>query len=114
MLNVLRDTREPLPLRSVAEAMQLPRPTVRQLLHSLVRHDWVEQDPVREPTLSGFGLLPYGERLRSADLLNITTSVGTALRDLCGETVTIQVRSGSNRIVIQEVEGFIHYVVGWQ
>ncbi len=78
---------------------------MRRILWTLMQHQWVQQDEVSRAYSLGFGLLPYAEKLRTTDLVNITASAATRLRDLCGETVSVQVRSGPNRVVIQEVEG---------
>jgi DNA-binding IclR family transcriptional regulator len=104
-LAVLREAAKPLQLRQIAALMQLSAPTAHRILASLMAHDWVEQDPHTRAYRLGFGLLPYAEKLRSSDLVSVTTVMAKDIRDACGETVTVQVKSGINRVVIQEVEG---------
>lgn len=104
-LVVLRDAAGPLQLREIAALMRLSAPTAHRILASLMTHDWVEQDPHTRAYRLGFGLLPYAEKVRSSDLVSVTTVMAKEIRDACGETVTVQVKSGINRVVIQEVEG---------
>ena len=105
VLTLLRDTGRPLALREIAKAMELPPPTAHRLLASLAAHNWVHCDPQTRVYGLGYGLLSYAEVLRTSGLLSLTTPVLEQLSREFGETVTVQIRSGDNRIVIQEIEG---------
>jgi DNA-binding IclR family transcriptional regulator len=105
VLTLLRDAGQPLALREIAKAMELPPPTVHRLLASLAAHNWVQCDLQTKVYRLGYGLLSYAEGLRTSGLLSLTTPVLEQLSREFGETVTVQIRSGDNRVVIQEIEG---------
>lgn len=105
VLTLLRDTGRPLALREIAKAMELPPPTAHRLLASLVAHNWVHCDPQARVYSLGYGLLSYAAGLRTSGLLSLTTPVLEQLSREFGETVTVQIRIGDNRVVIHEIEG---------
>lgn len=105
VLTLLRDAGHPMALREIARALQLPPPTAHRLLAALVAHNWVQFDPRTKVYRLGYGLLSYAEGLRTTGLLSLTSPVLQQLSREFGETVTVQIRSGDNRVVIQEIEG---------
>jgi DNA-binding IclR family transcriptional regulator len=105
VLTLLRDAGQPMALKDIAKAMELPPPTVHRLLSSLAAHNWVQCDPQTKVYRLGYGLLSYAEGVRTTGLLSLTTPALEQLSREFGESVTVQIRIGDNRVVIQEIEG---------
>jgi DNA-binding IclR family transcriptional regulator len=105
VLTLLRDAGQPMALKDIAKALEVPPPTAHRLLAALVAHNWVQFDPRTKVYGLGYGLLSYAEGLRTSGLLSLTSPVIQQLSREFGETVTVQIRSGDNRVVIQEIEG---------
>lgn len=105
VLEVLRAADEPLGLAEISRRVALSRPAVHRLLSTLVMHGLVDQEEDRSYRL-GWAFLGYAEAwLRRTRLADIAPPVARRLRDATQETVTIQVRAGTDRIVIYEAEG---------
>jgi DNA-binding IclR family transcriptional regulator len=79
---------------------------VHRLLSSLMGYGFVEQDPLTRSYRLGWGLLSFSDALlRGTQLADISPPIARRLRDISGETVSVQVRSGSDRVCIFEAEG---------
>jgi DNA-binding IclR family transcriptional regulator len=79
---------------------------VHRILTALKRKGLVEQDPASERYQLSWGVLTLARSLVNRDhVRSVALRYMTELRDLAGETVTLYVRSGFERICIEQVEG---------
>ena len=110
LLAVLRDSSEPVGVRDLARRLELSPATTHRLLSSLRRHGFVSQTPGTRAYHLGWGLLDYANALlRRTDLVELAAPFARSLRDETGETVTLQVPVGSDRVCVHEAEG-VHEV----
>jgi DNA-binding IclR family transcriptional regulator len=90
----------------LAEASDLSGSAVHRILTALTRKGLIEQDPASERYTLSWGVLKLARALVNRDQLRtVALPHMTRLRDLTGETVTLYVRSGSERICLEQVEG---------
>ena len=105
LLETLRLADGPLGVRDIARRMGTSPATAQRLIGALRRYGFVEQDSTRAYTL-GWRLLDYASvLLQRNDLASIADPVARRLRDLTGETVTVQVPVGKDRVCVYELEG---------
>ncbi len=79
---------------------------VHRILTALRRKQLVDQDPETQRYALSWRMLVLSRQLSSrADLRNLTYPYMVRLRDLTTETVTLNVRSGSERVCIEQAEG---------
>lgn len=89
----------------LAMEARLSASAVHRILTALKRKGLVEQDPTSEKYELSWGVLALGRKLADRDQLRpIAFPFMTHLRDLSTETVTLYVRSGFERICIEQVE----------
>ena len=100
-------------LLSVSELARLTRSSgsaVHRILTALKRKDLVDQDPDTQRYFLSWRMLALSRQLRPrADLRKIAYPRMVHLRDVTSETVTLNVRSGTERVCIEQVEG-IHEI----
>jgi len=106
VLELLRDADGPLGVRDVARRLGISSATSHRLLTSLRLRGLVTQvDGSRAYTL-GWALLDFAAAvLRRIDLPTVAAPIARQLRDVSGETVTIQVPVGNDRVCVFELEG---------
>ncbi|MEA2267707.1 MAG: hypothetical protein QOC64_317 [Solirubrobacteraceae bacterium] len=89
----------------LAEAAGLSGSAVHRILTALKRKGLVEQDPASDRYQLSWGILTLARSLVNRDhLRTVAVRYMTELRDLTGETVTLYVRSGFDRVCIEQVE----------
>ncbi|MCL6548066.1 MAG: IclR family transcriptional regulator [Alicyclobacillus sp.] len=94
-----------LTLSEIAREVGLHKSTVHRLLLSLQQKGFVRRQPDSDKYAVGWSVLELLSNLyRSDELATVVLPEMTQLRDLTGETVSLYVRSGIERIRIQSVE----------
>ncbi|TCP53794.1 IclR family transcriptional regulator [Tumebacillus sp. BK434] len=92
-------------LSDIAKRIGLHKSTVHRLLASLESKGFVRRHPTTEKYRLGWSVLELVSNInRSDDLSSIVRPEMTRLRDLLGETISLYVRAGMERIRIQAVE----------
>lgn len=93
-------------VRDLARRLGLSPATTHRLLSSLRRHGFVAQTGGTRAYQLGWGLLDYANALlRRTDLVELAGPLARSLRDETGETVTVQVPVGLDRVCVHEAEG---------
>lgn len=105
-LLALAEHRQGLPLTRIAETVRLSKATTYRILATLIESSFVRYEPATKSYLLGRQLLrisnasnPYDELRRAA------RSHMETLRDASGETVTLVVRQGMERVTIDLLLG---------
>lgn len=110
VLELLRDAPGPVGVRDIARQVGISPATAHRLLASLRTRGLVTQVEGSRAYRLGWGLLDYANAvLRRTDLPSVAAPVVRALRDGTGETVTLQVPVGNDRVCVYELEG-VHEV----
>lgn len=92
-------------LTEIAREVDLHKSTVHRLLASLQQKGFVRKHPVSDKYLLGWSVLELLTNIyRSDELSSVVLPEMTRLRDTTGETVSLYIRSGLERIRIQAVE----------
>lgn len=92
-------------LSDIAKRIGLHKSTVHRLLASLESKGFVRRHPTTEKYRLGWSVLELVSNInRSDDLSSVVRPEMTRLRDLLGETTSLYVRAGMERIRIQAVE----------
>jgi DNA-binding IclR family transcriptional regulator len=106
LLNHIAEAPTPLMLMEVARQAELDKSTTSRLLADLVDAGLVERDPrTRSYHLGAQAIALAGSIARNADFRFLPRTRLEAIRDLTGESVMIQMRSGNERVVVEGVEG---------
>lgn len=91
---------------ALAGELGLDKSTVLRLLYTMERKGFVEQNPdTQRYRLGPIVLALAGHFFSQNELANIAFPEVERLRDHTGETVTIYVRSGFDRVCVQRLEG---------
>lgn len=94
-----------LSLGDIAKEVGLHKSTVHRLLASLQQKGFVRRHPHSDKYLLGWSLLElFGSIYQSDELSTAVLPEMTRVRDVTGETVSLYIRSGIERIRIQSVE----------
>lgn len=94
-----------LSLSDIARDVDLHKSTVHRLLMSLQNKGFVRRHPQSDKYLLGWSILELISNIyNSDDLSSVVLPQMTHLRDETGETVSLYIRSGTERIRIQAVE----------
>jgi IclR family KDG regulon transcriptional repressor len=94
-----------LSLSEIAREVNLHKSTVHRLLTSMQQKGFVRKHPQSDKYLLGWIVLELITNIYQSDELSvIVLPEMTRLRDITGETVSLYIRSGSERIRIQGVE----------
>ena len=95
-----------LSVSELARSTKASGSAVHRILTALRRKQLVDQDPETQRYALSWRMLVLSRQLSSrADLRNLTYPYMVRLRDLTSETITLNVRSGSERVCIEQVEG---------
>ncbi len=102
LLMALERAEQPLGLSELARIVDIPKTTAQRLLGVLERRGFVQKE--RGSYQLGAGIVPLaGAFLAGNSLAKAALPVLEELAALSGETVSIQVRQGFDRVVIQRV-----------
>jgi DNA-binding IclR family transcriptional regulator len=102
LLSALERAGEPVGLSHLARSTGIPKPTVQRLLAVLERRGLVQRE--RGAYLVGAAILPLAGAFLTRDSLSrASLPVLEELSHLSGETTSLQVRQGFDRIVAQRV-----------
>jgi DNA-binding IclR family transcriptional regulator len=94
-----------LSLSEIARQVGLHKSTVHRLLNSLLNKGFVRKHPQSDKYLLGWTVLQLiGNIYQSDELSTVALPIMTRLRDITGETISLYIRSGTERIRIQSVE----------
>jgi DNA-binding IclR family transcriptional regulator len=97
---------EPLGVREIGRRLSMSPPTVHRLLATMATYDLVQQVNGRSDYRLGFACIALGRAaLGGTELAAVASEVARDLRDLTKETVTAQIRRGSDQVVVVEAEG---------
>ncbi|MBX6394322.1 MAG: IclR family transcriptional regulator [Alicyclobacillaceae bacterium] len=92
-------------LSDIAKRVGLHKSTVHRLLASLESRGFIRRNPHTEKYRLGWSILELVSNMhQSGDLSTIVLPEMTRLRDLLDETISLYIRSGTERIRIQAVE----------
>lgn len=106
ILNCFSVEIEELSLGEIAQAAQLPKPTVYRLLSALKQHQWIEQDEKTGSYRLGFRLYTLGAVVGSQmDLRRSALPMMQRLAEDTQETVNLNFIDRGERICMELVEG---------
>jgi DNA-binding IclR family transcriptional regulator len=106
LLSLIAEARGPVMLMEVARRAELDKSTTSRLLADLEDAGLVERDRrTRAYRIGPHGFALAGAITRNVDFRFVPRSRLEALRDLTCETVMIQMRSGTDRVVVGGIEG---------
>lgn len=98
-------TETELGLSDIAKRLGLHKSTVHRLLASLESKGFIRRNPTSEKYRLGWSVLELVSNVyQSDDLSSIVLPEMTRLRDTLGETISLYIRSGNERIRTQAVE----------
>lgn len=98
-------TETELGLSDIAKKVDLHKSTVHRLLASLENKGFIRRHPHTEKYRLGWSVLELVSNVyQSDDLSTIVLPEMTRLRDVLGETISLYIRAGNERIRIQAVE----------
>ncbi len=93
-------------LNQISKLTGINKGTVYRILYSLKERNLVEQNPETRKYRLSFGLLELGNFiLKDLDLREVAHPIIKELAYLCGETVTLGIRTKNNFIFIDRVDG---------
>ena len=105
--------REQASLNELARAIGSSGGAVHRILMALKRKGLIQQTTENGPYSMSWSILALTQRLTAeADLRTVSRPHMVELRDLTGETVTLNVRSGFDRVCIDQAEG--PHEVSWR
>lgn len=106
MLEAFTDEQPAWTATDLAEAIGLNRTTTYRLLTALESMELVVRDPETETYRLGSGLIALGSRAQRA---NSVREIGRTeleqLADATGETATLEIASGAEMVIIEEIPG---------
>jgi DNA-binding IclR family transcriptional regulator len=106
VLLLLGSETEPLGVREIGRRLGMSPPTVHRLLATMSQYDLVQQVNGRSDYRLGWACIGLGRAaLTGIELAQAAPDIARALRDLTKETVTAQIRSGREQVVVVEAEG---------
>jgi DNA-binding IclR family transcriptional regulator len=103
LLETLERLRSPAGARALEASTQIPKATVQRLLDVLERRGYVQKDQGRYALAVGTVRLARGF-LAGDSLATIALPIMQRLTALSGETCSLYVRQGGDRIIVQKVE----------
>jgi DNA-binding IclR family transcriptional regulator len=104
VMNCFLPDNEPLALTEIQRATGFPMSTAKRILESLVAEGLVVRRDQRY-FLGPYVMVWADAVRRGSDVVQLSEPVLESLRDACGETVTLNVRNGLNRVCIRRVRG---------
>jgi len=104
LLRLFSEAEPELSLALIRERSGLPKPTAHRLLGALAREGFVYQDPTTRLYGLGAGLVHVAAPLLHHDHLGArATALLQDLQGVCGESVSLQLRVGNERLCVREV-----------
>lgn len=105
LLLAVADHPEGMPLRDLAAAARVSKSTAHRLLSTLEELQVVEREPASRRYLLG----PRARRINAhappeVDPRQVALPRMLAVRDACGETVSLHIRSGTSHVVLDQCE----------
>lgn len=91
-------------LDEIAEVLGVHKSNALRLLATLRGHGWVTVNPARTHYSLGPRLIAIGQAAIPDVQLQKTLAIAEEIRDLCGESVHVSVRSGDQMMVIGRVD----------
>lgn len=93
-------------LTEIARRVALHKSTAHRMLASLERRGFVERQPLTDRYRLGWLIVELASQVYQSDnLTSLAMAEMTRLRDAIGETISLYVRSGQERIRVSAVEG---------
>ncbi len=106
MLEAFTDERPSWNVSDLAEAVGLNRTTAYRLLTALESAEYVVRDPANDDYRLGSGLIALGARARRANSARtVALPELAALAAQTGETATLEILSGGDMVIIEEIHG---------
>lgn len=106
MLEAFSDERPAWTVGELAEATGLNRTTAYRLLTALESHEYVVRDPGADTYRLGSGLIALGGRaLRANNVRTLSRPTLARLATATGETATLEIISGHDMVIIEEIHG---------
>lgn len=106
MLEAFTDERPSWNVSDLAERVGLNRTTVYRLLTALENAEYVRRDPVSDSYRLGSGLIALGGRAQRANpVRSVALPELEALAADTGETATLEILSGHEMVIIEEIPG---------
>lgn len=106
MLEAFSDERPALSAGDLAEAVGLNRTTAYRLLTALESVEYVVRDPANDTYRLGSGLIALGSRAQRANSVRgVSLPEMQFLAAQTGETATLEILSGQELVIIEEVPG---------
>ncbi len=104
VMNCFLPDNEPLALTEIQRATGFPMSTAKRILESLVAEGLVIRRDQRY-FLGPYVMVWADAVRRGSDVVRLSEPVLESVRDACGETVTLNVRHGLNRVCIRRLRG---------
>jgi DNA-binding IclR family transcriptional regulator len=105
ILESLSESDSELGITELHNRLGLSKSTVYRLVSTLVKRNYLEQNPVNQKYRLGSTILRLGlVGLRSLDVRNLALPIMERLREKTGETITLSLKSNSQRLYIAQVE----------
>ena len=95
---------QPISVKEASGQTALPEPTVSRLMRALASEGLLARDERTGGYRLGYRLFVVAQSALTDSLLSGAAPIMARLRDLTGETVTLNVRVGDNRVCIAQVE----------
>lgn len=106
MLDAFTDERPSWTVSDLAEAVGLNRTTAYRLLTALESREYVTRDDATDTYRLGSGLIALGSRAQRANSVRaISQSELESLAEETGETATLEILSGQEMVIIDEIPG---------
>jgi len=104
VMNCFLPDNEPLALTQIQRATGFPMSTAKRILESLIAEGLVIRREQRY-FLGPYVMVWADAVRRGSDVVRLSEPVLESVRDACGETVTLNVRHGLNRVCIRRLRG---------
>jgi DNA-binding IclR family transcriptional regulator len=105
ILECLSDSENELGITEMSNRLGLGKSTVYRLVSTLVKRNYIEQNPVNQKYRLGSTILRLGlVGLRGLDVRTLAQPIMERLREKTGETVTLSLKSHQERMYIAQVE----------
>lgn len=106
MLEAFTDDQPAWNVSDLAEAIGLNRTTTYRLLTALESMELIARDPETDLYRLGSGLIALGSRaLRANSVRDVSRSELEQLAEITGETATLEIPSGAEMVIIEEIPG---------
>jgi IclR family transcriptional regulator, acetate operon repressor len=100
VLNLFRNSAEPLGISAIARSTGLKLPTAHRLVRGLVAEGFMAQDPVSERYRLGPAIVVLAQQARTTSGLELVQPMIEQLAERCGESVSISTRHANTVLVV--------------